>query len=121
MSYLIGAFGIFMLFIGLVILMRPEFGKRFFGDWDALKSDVARITVTTIVIATSWSTRPNPLFWAGCVLIVAMIFFGTMARWKPGQNFVQGFLVDSKIGMRMYVICVFFPMSALLILGTFLS
>ena len=120
MSYLIGLFGIFAILIGIVILVRPGFGEQFFGDWDTLKLDVARITVTSAVLASSWNTWPNLLFVAGCLLATATIFFGIMARWQPGRTFVQAHLVDSRQGARMYVLCVIIPMGVLLVARTIL-
>ena len=120
MSYLIGLFGLFAILIGVVILVRPRFGEQFFGDWATPKLDVARITVTGVVIASSWTTWPNLLFVAGCLLATATIFFGIMARWQPGHTFVQAHLVDSRRGTRMYVLCVIIPMGVLLVAGTIL-
>ncbi|MEM7131627.1 MAG: hypothetical protein AAF702_35265 [Chloroflexota bacterium] len=120
-SYLIGLFGMVALIIGAVILVRPAFGEQFFGDWATLKLDIVRIMVTTVVIASSWQTWPNLIFVAGCLLAIATVFFAIMARWQPGRNFVQSYLVDNKRGARVYVLCAIIPMGALLVAGTILS
>ncbi|MBV7334107.1 hypothetical protein KFU94_38915 [Chloroflexi bacterium TSY] len=120
-SYLVGLFGLVALVIGVVILVRPVFGEQFFGDWATLKLDVLRITVTSVVIASSWKTGPNLIFVVGCLLAVATVLFAIMARWQPGRHFVQSHLVDSKRGTRVYVLCAIIPMGALLVAGTILS
>ena len=118
MSYLIGLFGIFALFVGIILLARPAFGKRFFGDWAEPKTEVARLVVITITIASSWPTRPNLVFLAGCIVAVATIFFAIMRRWERGHDFVQSHLVESELGTRVYTICAIIPMGALLVAGT---
>lgn len=120
-SYLVGLFGIVALVIGVFILVRPAFGERFFGDWATLKLDIARLTVTSVLIASSWKTGPNLIFVVGCLLAVATVFFAIMGRWQPGRNFVQAHLVDSKRGARVYALCAIIPMGALLVAGTILS
>lgn len=120
-SYLIGLFGIVALVIGVVILIRPAFGEQFFGDWATPKLDVVRITVTSVLIASSWKTWPNLIFVAGCLVATATVLFAIMARWQSGRNFVQSHLVDSKRGARVYVLCAIIPMGALLVAGTVLS
>lgn len=118
MSYLIGLFGVFALFIGIILLARPTFGKRFFGHWNSPKLDLARLLVTTVLIVSSWRTRPNLIFLVGCVLVVATIFFAIMGRWERGHDFVQSHLVESELGTRVYTLCAIIPMGALLVTGT---
>ncbi|MEM7115164.1 MAG: hypothetical protein AAF614_22180 [Chloroflexota bacterium] len=121
MSYLIGLFGIFALVIGIILLARPTFGKQFFGHWNSPKLDLARLLVTTVLIVSSWQTRPNLIFLVGCVLIVATIFFAIMGRWERGHDFVQAHLVESELGTRIYTLCAIIPMGALLVTGTVLA
>ena len=83
--------------------------------------DIVRLIVATVVLASSWDSKPNALFLVGCVLAAATIFYAIMGRWPPGEKFVQSFLVESSAGMRAYVLCAIIPMGVLLILATGLA
>ncbi len=118
MSYAIMGFGVIAILVGIRILIWPSFGKRFFGDWATLKLDIIRLTVSIVVLASSWNSRPNLLFIAGCILAAATLFFAVMGRWKTGHKFVQKYLVNSELGARIYVSCVIIPMGILIVIGT---
>lgn len=121
MLYFVGLFGIFALLIGTIILIRPTFGEQFFGDWNTLKLNIARLAVSSILIGVSWRTRPNLIFVAGCVVTAATIFLALIGRWERGRNFVQYYLVESRRGMRIYVLCAIIPVGALLVAGAIVS
>ena len=122
MLYLVGLFGIFALLTSIRIFIRPAFGKEFFRDWHDLQHNVARLVVTTVLIASSWATSwPNLIFAAGCFVATATAFFAIAGRSPRGRDFVHSYLVESKWGPRVYTICAVIPMGALLVAGTLIA
>ena len=119
---LIGLFGVYMLVSGIIILFNHNFGVQSFKDWNSLKKNIARLAVTSVIFfASSFAPQSSLLFIAGCILAFATTFYLIMGRLPKGRKYVQSFLVDSHNGQRIYVLCAFFPMSILMIVGAFFS
>ena len=119
---LVGLLGIFMVLSGIRVLFNHNFGIRAFTGWDSLRNDIARVIVTSLILVTSsFTPQSNILFIAGCFLVLATILFFVMGWWQKGRDFGQSLLIESHQGQRIYVLCAWFPVGILLIIGAFFS
>ena len=112
-----GLFGTIAVSIGLAILVRPEFGRRFFEDWYTVRLNVARVAVTCAMTTSASATQSPFLLAAAGVFALATVAFGIFTIWEPAHRFVQANLVESERSMRTYVACVILPVGGLLLGG----
>ena len=121
LNYLIGTLGILAALAGVVILFRPSFGRSFFGDWYTPKLNLVRIVVSAFLLASGVMLDSAMVLGAGAFFTIATLFYGVMTVWQPGHEFVQNHLVESKSGMRTYVVFIILPMASLMIAGAILT
>ena len=119
LAHVIGLYGFVMLGLGLRALVSPAFGIQLFGDWSTPKKDLMRVVVTGVVLTASWVLTSDLIRFAGSIFGIAAIFYAVMGRWQKGHRIVQGFLVESRVGTCLYVLCVIMPMAVCLIAGAY--